>query len=359
VTAPVPNAVPQLLGNAVVRQRLRSLVREQRLHHCLIFEGPEGIGKATTARWLAMFHNCAAVLTPPGPSMFGPPPVVDEPCGTCSSCRSILRGEHPDVITLGLQQDRAAPIISVAQVRELVSALTLRPFLAVRRYVVIDPADGLRSEGANALLKTLEEPPTDTGFILVTSSPMALLATVRSRSMRVRFAPVPRDQLEGWLAGRGLPDPARLAQRADGSPGTALRLAEVDTDQQNALRQQVLAAIAAGVGDLFNASEALADGERSVWAARVEDVLTVLSQLLVDALLASCGSPLRYHPDRPDIAAAWAQALGPRGITRLATRVDDARGDLVRFLNGRLLLDTLLAAFATELGAARRVGATP
>jgi DNA polymerase III subunit delta' len=354
---PAPAAPGPLLGNDAVRARLRVLARERRLHHCLLFEGPEGVGKATTARWLAAFLNCAAVLAPPGPALFGPAPPVDEPCGACPSCRLIARGEHPDVLHLGLDPEKTAPIIAVKQVRELVGALSLRPYLADRRLVIVDPADGLRQEGANALLKTLEEPPAATGFVLVSAAAGSLLPTVRSRSMRVRFAPVPLPALAGWLGARGLPDPGELARRAEGSPGRALRLAEDDGDAARALRGQLLAAIADGVGAMFQATEALADGERAEWSARAEGALRILSELLVDALTVDAGGSPRYHPDLGALSQGWADALGPRGVARLAARIEDAQADLDRFLNGRLLFDTLLAAFATELGPARRLGA--
>ncbi|WP_242372729.1 DNA polymerase III subunit delta', partial [Anaeromyxobacter sp. SG26] len=197
---------------------LRSALRRGALHHAYLFGGPEGVGKATAARLLAQAANCEAPA-PEGGSR-------DDACGTCGPCRKIARGVHPDVLVLHEERVMAkagrwdpkggrAPSkdIVVDQVRDVVDRrLALKRFEGRRRFVVLDPADAMNPQAQNALLKTLEEPPDDTTLVLVASSPDALLPTIRSRCLRVPFAPLPAAAVAARLEAEGRPaGEARLA----------------------------------------------------------------------------------------------------------------------------------------------------
>jgi DNA polymerase-3 subunit delta' len=209
---------------------LRSALRRGALHHAYLFGGPEGVGKARAARLLAQAANCEASA----PSAGG----RDDACGTCGPCRKIARGVHPDVIVLSEERAMAkagtwepkggrtpSKDIVVDQVRDLVDRrLSLKRFEGRRRFVLIDPADAMNPQAQNALLKTLEEPPEDTTLVLVASSPDSLLPTIRSRCLRVPFAPIPADAVAARLVADGHPpDKARLAAAlSGGSLGRAL-----------------------------------------------------------------------------------------------------------------------------------------
>jgi DNA polymerase-3 subunit delta' len=331
------------IGNAAVVTRLRTLVTEARLHPCLLLEGPAGVGKARVALTLAALANCE-----------GEAPA---PCGACWPCRQIARGRHTDILWLGLDPEKTAPIISVSQARLLLSALTLRPAYAKRRFVIIDPADAMGPECANALLKTLEEPPDSTGFILLTERASRLLVTVRSRAQRVRMGPVHDAELLPWLAARGVEDPLRAARLAGGSPGGAMALAEGSAERWVAVRDQALAAIAGPIEGMFSAAEGLVKGDRARWLPEVLALIDALSTLCRDALLL-CGAGAvsddrLFHPDRRATALAWAAALGPVGVARVAGTLERARADIEAFVNARLVLDGLFTRLATELGPAR------
>ena len=223
-----PNAthplLTPLLGNEALRQQLCTSVDQGRLHHCLLFEGPEGIGKHHAAIQLALYANCLAEEEARAAPMlsfgFTAPGPVQKPCGRCRSCRPFLAGSHPDLIVIGPDPSKVTQVITADQARRLTASLSLQRHSAKHRFIIIDPADALNEEAANALLKTLEEPPEGTRFLLITARPASLLQTVRSRSQRVRFRPVPEGTLGAWLAERGL-DPV-LAHYAQGSPGRAL-----------------------------------------------------------------------------------------------------------------------------------------
>ena len=325
-----------LIGNQRVRERLRSLAEADRLHHCLLLEGPEGIGKAASALWLAQVVNCEAEQPA-------------RPCGSCWSCRQIPKGQHPDIITVGLDPKKATPIISVDQAREVLQQLTLRPFHARRRFVIIDPMDAMTPAAANAMLKTFEEPPEATGFVLVSSAGASLLPTVRSRAQRVRFAPVPQVELVSWLTERGVEDASDVARLAEGCPGRALGLSVSVAGAWRASRDQLIEALERPVEQRFKYGEKLARGDRSTWVGRVEETLTAVATLLRDALAIECGGAPIYNTDRPEIVEAWCTRLGPDGIARVAGAVGAARDNLDHNVNGRLLTDGFIAHLSKAL----------
>ncbi|MDP2316094.1 MAG: DNA polymerase III subunit delta' [Pseudomonadota bacterium] len=326
-----------LLGNAEVRHRLWRAADDGRMHHCYLFEGPEGVGKAMTAMRLALMVNCLA---------------DERPCGICASCRLFLAGTHPDLVVVHPDPDRATRVITAEQARGIISALQLQRHSARRRFVIIDPVDALTEEAANALLKTFEEPPAGTQFILVTARAASLLPTVRSRSQRVRFGPVPRAELEDWLVGRGL-DPS-LATLSAGSPGYALRLADGEAEERREVVAQLLATVGQPLHQLFAFTEAA--GKKSDGSVeRTTLVVDALEELLRDTVVVASGrDESALHQAHLGALAVWASALHPGGVGRLEKAVAAARDRLRLNVNGRVVLEALLTTLNLELSQARR-----
>jgi DNA polymerase-3 subunit delta' len=183
----------------------------------LIFAGPAGIGKRLAALSTAQALNC---LTPESMFDVGGDAGRDA-CGRCAACTRIARGVHPDVVVVSPGDNGS---IKIDAVRDLVERANFRPFEGRRRAVIIDDADALVMAAQNGLLKTLEEPPSASVFILVTSRPDTLLPTVRSRCPQLRFRTLGPDEVAAVLIGRGHNDvEARaVAATADGSIGQAL-----------------------------------------------------------------------------------------------------------------------------------------
>lgn len=328
-------ALTPLLGNEAVRARLNQAVDASRLHHCCLFEGPDGVGKHTAAIQLALFANCTS---------------PHRPCGECPTCRQMIAGSHPDLIVVGPDPERVTKIISVDQAQALIRSLQLRAFNARVRFVILDPADVLNEESANTLLKTLEEPPPDTRFILVSSKPAALLPTIRSRSQRVRFGPVRVPELEAWLQARGM-DPA-LAVAANGSPGMALRLAEGEGDERRAVDEAVLATIGQPLQALFAFTEA--HGKKDDDKQSKADVaVDALEAILRDVVVAAAGG--RIDPARAARLQPWVVALWPDGVARLGAAIALARDRLRLNVNGRVVLEALFGAVNLELRYSREL----
>lgn len=157
---------------------LRRALEADRVPHALLFCGPAGSGKHTTGLALAAALNCETA--------------PNEGCGTCEPCLKIEAGRHPDIQTL--EREGAARIIPIGTIRErVIPTLATPPHEGRARVFLIEEATSLQGPAANALLKTLEEPPRRTHFILATTSPDQLLPTIRSRCQRVSFAALAPD----------------------------------------------------------------------------------------------------------------------------------------------------------------------
>jgi len=185
-----------ILGHRHIVRLLARAASHQALPPSLIFAGPEGVGKRLAAISLAQALNCETPVALRAPGVEGAEGREDaiDACGTCTACRRIARGVHSDVLLLEPDDTGA---IKVDPVRDMVERTQYRPFEGRRRVVIIDPADALLESAQQALLKTLEEPPPGSVFVLITSRPDALLATVRSRCPRLRFQPlVPADAVK-------------------------------------------------------------------------------------------------------------------------------------------------------------------
>ncbi|HKE18710.1 MAG TPA: AAA family ATPase [Kofleriaceae bacterium] len=175
----------QIRGQARAVDQLRRAIAQGRVPHAYLFTGPPGSGKATAALALAAAMNCERA---PG-----------EGCGECEACDRIGRGIHPDVVTL--ERQGASHTVPIETIRkQVIPVLGLAPHEALARFFLIEEATALLDPAANALLKTLEEPPARTHFVLCTSSIHELLPTIRSRCQRVIFQPLAaelRAELDG------------------------------------------------------------------------------------------------------------------------------------------------------------------
>jgi DNA polymerase-3 subunit delta' len=206
-------------GHRPVIELLSRVVARTALPPSLVFAGPEGVGKRLTAIALAQVLNCERPVATPATGTMS---AVSDACGACASCARIARGVHGDVLVIEPGDTGA---IKVDQVRDAIDRAAYRPFEGRRRVVIVERADALLPEAQNALLKTLEEPPSASVFVLITSRPDVLLPTVRSRCQRLRFGPLTAHEVAGVLMrdhGFASADAQAAAAAADGSVGRAL-----------------------------------------------------------------------------------------------------------------------------------------
>jgi len=269
-------------------------------------------------------------------------------CGACASCRRIARGVHPDVIVLEPGDTGA---IKIDDVRDVIDRANYRPFEGRRRVVIVDEADTLMFAAQNALLKTLEEPPSASVFLLVSSMPDALLPTVRSRCPRLRFGALPAADVAGILIrdhGYGEVEARAAAADADGSIGRALAAREVDRVGARDAAQRLLEHAARG-SDPVHRLESAKDltGKKSTPAAERDQLavcLRALASLLRDLgmLGARAGTSSLANADLQAELATLSNAFDSERSTRAFTAVDRALGALERNASPKVVADWLV-----------------
>lgn len=209
---------------------LTSALANGRLHHAYLFVGPEGVGKRLVAVALAKGLHCSDVH--------------NDFCGGCVNCRRITDGNHPDVRIIEPLPGKKE--ISIQQIRELERELNYRSFTGKRKIAIIDPATLLNPSSQNALLKTLEEPPQDSLIVLIASNEGGLLPTLRSRCLRVAFAPLTRKEIAGFLQshhGVNGADAEFIAALGMGSIGAALALDKTELIEKRKIWTGMLGAL--------------------------------------------------------------------------------------------------------------------
>jgi DNA polymerase III subunit delta' len=346
--APSPRANPDLVGHAAAEAALLRLFHSGRLPHALLLTGPRGIGKATLAFRFARFvlaHGAGAAE--PG-GLFGEPDEGLEIAPESGTFRRVAAGGHADLLTVERAWDprrrRLRSEIVVDDAREISAFLRLTPAEGGWRIVVVDGADAMNRNAANALLKILEEPPRRALLLLLAHSPGRLLPTIRSRVRRLAMAPLPpvlvHDLLLRYRPDLSALEAEALAGLSEGSIGRALELAAAGGA---ALYESVVALLAREEAIDPMALHDFADRlVRSDAEAAYRAVGELLGQVLAGLAVAAVGrppagetAPLRRLGSRAS-AARWADL-------RAAIAESFARTDALNLDRKQAILGAFLA----------------
>ena len=339
-------------GHDDIAAHFRRALERGRLASSFLFVGPAGIGKRTFAMKLAQALLCHSS-----------PEAALDPCGRCASCVQVLSGSHPDLAMIARPKDKAVIPLELLigdkehRMREgLVHDIGLKPFMGGRKVAVIDDADLLNVEGANCLLKTLEEPPPRSVLILIGTSPARQLPTIRSRCQLISFRPLPVEVVaELLLAQEAVPTAHEARRLAEYSEGSLQRAIELTDPALWEFRTSLLERLSDPVLDsvrLAQAVSALVDGAGREAAARrnrLRQAIAFSAEFYRHLLFGLSGSG---PGDDADLARAVERAVAtwPGDLLMAADCLDrclEATGQVGRNANQA----TLIACWLDDLAA--------
>lgn len=331
-----------MIGHGRAVATLARAIERDAISHAYLFSGPASVGKTTLARRLAQALLCER-------------PLVERPCGACSSCRRVEQGKHPDVdiwslarqIAEGGKEARLTGL-SIETARRISGSVSLRPFEGRWRVVVVDDAETLTIAAQQALLKTLEEPTGFTVFVVLAAEPEALLDTIRSRCQELSLQLAPTPAIADALAGRGVEQSAAvdLAALSRGRPGWALAaVADPKVAAEERERMQV-AERWVRASPLDRQIRAYQTGDRFSKARQaVVDEVQAAEVVWRDVLLAVAGSSeIAADPgraDRMNATLTLSQAHAALVATRLG--ISDLRANV----RPRLALQAMVSSWPT------------
>ncbi len=316
--------------------RLRRSIDSGRIGSANLFVGPAGVGKRTTAMAFAAALDCQTHGT--------------SACGECRSCRDVARGEHPDVAVWRRPEDKK--VFTIGRVREIIASMAMKAYAGPWKVTIVDEADTMNDEAANAFLLTLEEPPAETVLILIAANARALPETIASRCQTIVFQPLAQEVIRDLLVAEGID--RELARGVAGLADGSLDLAR---EMLGEAWGKSVERAAKWTGDFAVADEPdPLHGEITSLTTRddADRFLTVV-QL-------SLRSSARKRAGLEENAVAGPRGLGPfaaawplPAILAAMRMVDRARKDLRANLNVRVVVEN----FAMDLHGIRRRNSVP
>jgi DNA polymerase-3 subunit delta' len=277
---------------------------------------------------------------------------VIDACGVCRSCQQIEARTHPDFFIIEPDSELATPQIKIEQVREIEQQIMYRPLIGERKICLIDEADRMTIGAANALLKTLEEPPDHSLFLLITSRPAALPATIRSRCQSLRFATPARTQVEAALIlKREIPpaDARLLAIISEGRIGEAL---VADVKETRARLQELLDLVRPQ--SLQSSTSILSAAEAIAKADRAPEILSWMARWIRDLVFLQVGGDpdQLLYTDALSTLEAYARNAETDALLGLLQDIEKTEQQATRHLNLHMALENILLRLRDALALA-------
>ena len=327
-----------VLGQGQAKHILSQALSQSRLSHAYLFYGPDSIGKKLLAFEFAKALNCLSSKT-------------DDACGTCDSCRKIGDRVHPDFFFV--EPTKSTPTareaaIKIDEIRELQKKLSFLPYEAKAKVAVIDQVEKMNLQACNAFLKTLEEPPSSTVLILITSNIYKILPTMISRCQGIRFNPLPpeaireilkKQQEEEWSSGE-------IDLRVGRSQGQVSRALSEEATQTSSYRSEMIGLIdhvsLKRMDLLFQWSKAMAKGSEPLTQI-LEEMMSLLRDL---TFIKSGGAPDQlFNRDLLAELEPVARKKSLPHLLKMAEAVNQTQYALSGNANAQLALETMLLDF--------------
>lgn len=320
----------EIVGHKQIVTTLQNAVSYGRVAHAYLFIGPEGVGKETTALAFARALLCSR-------------PAGGDACGVCRECRQVESGNHPDLEIV----KQAGTSIKIEQVRGIQRKTPYRSYQGGRKLFLIPQAEAMTMEAANSLLKTLEEPPEDTVFILLSARPQVLLPTILSRCQQCFFKAIPGPELvHGLIVLHGLAEEdARLpVALSGGSMGKALEYASGSfAEGRNTALGLAEALVKAGPLEALEMAERMSESKERAYA--VLEMLTCwYRDLLVFRETEAAG--LLFNPDRAAVVEREAGCFETGRLVEILENIEAAKNNIEANANTRLALEALFLRLA-------------
>jgi DNA polymerase-3 subunit delta' len=315
-----------------------------RLPHAILFHGSEGIGKTAFAEQFAKSLLCEQ------------PAADGHACGRCGSCGWFAQYSHPDYRRLRpevLEEDADTEAeqsasraktktpskdIKIDQVRGLADFMNISTHRSGRRVVLLHPAEALNAASANALLKTLEEPPPQTVFLLVSHGLDRLLPTILSRCRKFALPMPDHEQALAWLAAQGIKDAKHWLAEQGGAPLTAHAMAQVDARDT---MDEFLGALASpGIDASLRAADRLQK-------AAVPELVAWLQRWLYDLFSFKLTGRIRYYPRYGKELAALAGQADTGGLLRVLKAANERRAVAEHPLSAKLFIEDMLLDYSS------------
>lgn len=312
----------KIKGQDSATRFLKGSIENSRVGHAYIFLGPKGVGKRLAAANFAKALNC---LEPAG----------GDACDSCISCRKIDNSNHPDVFFVKPEKEGGA--VKIDNIRDLIKDINLKPYEGRKKFYVVDSADSMTQEASNALLKTLEAPPSDAVIVLIVENLNMLFSTIVSRSQVVRFFPLGVEEVQNILIKEYSTDGTEariLAHLSSGKLGEALKYKD----------EKVFSRRSGLIDGLLKRTLFDLDLDKAV----KEDLRAYLDIMLTwyrDILAAKAGSgpEMLINIDKKDLIMNEASALGIDYLDSVINQIMLTSAYLGQNANAKLAMSVLAA----------------
>lgn len=316
------------IGQEKIKKVLKEIIQKNKLSHAYMFEGLDGMGKATLSKIFTQAVLCEDKN--------------NSPCGNCKSCIKVSSGNHPDFFTVSPK----VLSIGVDEIRKLQDDIIIKPIESEKKVYLIEQADKMTEQAQNCLLKTLEEPPGDSLLILCVKNSGAMLKTIQSRCVSIKFEAYKTDEIKAVLRKNNISNEELLGFASFFSQGVLGKAFSIVSNEFMQIREDIIDFLSniygSRIENLLKISSYLETKKDMI-----EDVFDIISSWYRDLAIckASGNERLLINSDKKDIILKNIQNYSEQDIVQIVKKIEEARRDIKRNVNLPMVLDNMLIGF--------------